>query len=206
MIRRVPRTHAAVAAACLLLAGCALGPRPTLEEPTPFDDDAAEPVVELLGRAGAVEFDAAYTITPTSAVAATSATVSRTPDLTRVVIGDVVFELRADGATTCTGDQCDDYANDARISDLGITHDFWASAFRQRLVTDSNRRVGPTAGSFTDIAGRPATCVTIQVPSSLDAVGSVLYCAISDGVLARYQGADVSIELTSFTPAVGGDG
>jgi hypothetical protein len=186
-------------AGAAVLAGCAVGERPSLEEPTSFDDDAAEPVADLLDRAGNARFEATYTITPTSAVASTTATVTRTPDSAHIEIGDVVFDVSGNQTRTCTGDDCDDFANDARISDLGITHNFWGPAFRQRLVTDSGRRVGPTTGSFEQIAGRPATCVTIQVPSSLEAVGSVLYCALDDGVLARYQGADVSIELTSFT-------
>ncbi len=183
----------------MLLAGCAVGERPTLEQPTEFDDGAAEPVAELLDRAGTARFDATYRITPTSAVESTDARVTRTPDRARIEIGDVVFETEGGTTTTCTDGNCDEFANDARISDLGITHNFWGPAFRQRLLTDSSRRVGPTTGSFTQIAGRPATCVTIQVPSSLDAVGSVVYCALDDGVLARYQGADVSIELTSIT-------
>lgn len=192
-------TAVGAAVGVTLLGGCALGERPTLDEPTTFDDDAAAPVVELLDRSGNARFEATYTITPTSAVASTAATMTRSPDRAHIEIGDVVFDISDGETTTCTDDSCDDFANDARISDLGITHNFWGPAFRQRLITDSGRRVGPTTGSFTDIAGRTATCVTIQVPSSLDAVGSVLYCALDDGVLARYQGADVSIELTSFT-------
>ena len=71
-----------------------------------------------------------------------------------------------------------------------------------RLEVDAGRRIGPSVASSLTIAGLPATCVDVVLPSAATTTGSVRYCALDSGVLARYFGADVSIELTSFSLAV----
>ena len=68
-----------------------------------------------------------------------------------------------------------------------------------RLEVDARRRIGPSVATSLTIAEFPATCVDVIVPSAATTTGSVRYCALESGVLARYFGADVSIELTSFS-------
>lgn len=199
---RSPSRRRALAAIPLIaiVAACATGQRPTLTDAANIDDDATAHVLERLDRSPLGNFTATYEITPTSGTDSTEATVTQDGAELRVEVGDVVFTANGTTTTTCdtSGNSCDDYANDARISDLGITHRFWGSAFHQRVATDSGRRVGATTGTVDTIAGQPAACVAIQVPSTLDAVGTVNYCALDQGILARYLGADATIELTSF--------
>lgn len=204
MTRSTSRRRATLAiASCAIVTACATGQRPTLSEPDPVGDGAAASVIERLDRAPIGDFTAVYEITPSSTTQPTVATISQTGSELRSQIGDVVYT--SDGATTTTcdvaGEACDDFANEARISNLGITHQFWGPSFRQRLATDSDRRIGTSEGAIDTIAGQSAACVAIKIPSSLDAVGTVSYCALDEGVLGRYIGADGTIELTSYAPA-----
>lgn len=198
-----PRTIVACALLTVITTACATGQRPTLTDPEPVEDGAAATVIERLERPPLGDFTAVYAITPTSGTETTVATISVEGDETRAEIGDVVYASNGTSTTTCdsAGAACDDFANEARISNLGITHTFWQAAFRQRLTTDAGRRIGTSSGSVETIAGQPAACVSIKVPSSLDAVGTVSYCALDLGVLGRYIGADATIELTEFTTA-----
>jgi hypothetical protein len=193
----------AVVALATLTTGCAVGERPTLQAAELITDPASETVVERLDRPPVGDFDAVYTITPTATGGSpATATITSRGGEVRAEIGSVVFTTDATGlTTTCAldGTACDDIADDARISDLGITHQFWSSAFRQRLATDAARRIGTSTGTTDTIAGQSAVCVAIKLPSSVEQVGTATYCALDQGVLARYTGADATIELTSFT-------
>jgi len=190
-------------ALCTLLTACATGQRPTLTDPEPVDDGAAASVLERLDRAPLGDFTAVYEITPSSGTTPTIATVSQRGDELRAEIGNIVYTTDGAATSTCdvTGGPCEDFANEARISNLGITHQFWRAAFRQRLATDAGRRIGTSTGTVDSIAGQSAACVAIKVPSALEAVGTVSYCALDQGLLGRYIGADGTIELTSFTLA-----
>ena len=193
---------AAIASLAALTSACALGERPTLAEQAPISDEAASVVMQQLQSVADDSFVATYVITPSSADEPTAATVTRTGDgVVTAQIGSVVYTSNPDGrTTTCVADgtNCDDFANDARISDLAVTHLFWGPSFERRLQTDSGRRIGTSGLSEATIAGQAATCVEVKVPSSLEAVGTVTYCAIEPGLLARYYGADVLIEMSSF--------
>jgi hypothetical protein len=104
---------------------------------------------------------------------------------------------------TCAvgGTDCVDSIDNARISNLSVTSTFWGPSVVSKLELDSARSVDASTGRTDTIANLPATCADVHVPS-IDGVGSVTYCAVDNGVLARYFGADVSIELTSFVPSV----
>lgn len=189
-----------IAFTVLTTAACATGPRPTLIDAQPVVDDAAASVIDRLDRQPQADFVAAYAITPSWADQPTIATVARTDGEFRTQIGDVVYTTNGTATTTCdvAVGTCEEYANEARISDLGITHQFWGPAFRQRLTADSGRRIASSTGSVDSIAGQSAACVAVQIPSSIDAIGTVNYCALDLGVLGRYVGADATIELTSI--------
>ncbi len=179
-----------------LLGACVTGERPTLEQVAQTDDPAAATVIERLERADSISFTATYDITPTSAAQPTTAIVRQLDNRRRVTIGDVDYVTDGGRSTTClrATDECFDFLDDARISDLGITNRFWSDGFATRLTVDAARRVGFSEGTTETIAGRAAVCASVPVLG-----GDKLYCALDEGVLARYYGADVVIELTSYS-------
>ena len=190
--------------ALVALSGCALGERPTLEAADVITDTATQTVAERLDRSPVVDFTATYAITPSSSTDSTVATITSEGGVIETRIGDVVYTTDPAGnTTTCRagGTDCTDGADDALVSNLGVTHRFWSSSARQRLVTDAARRIGTSTGTTDTIAGQSAVCVAIKLPSSVEAVGIVSYCALDQGLLGRYIGADGTIELTSLDVA-----
>ena len=183
--------------------GCFTGQRPTLVERPTIDDPAVQAVLDRLSVADDAEFSATYAITPTLTGAATTATVSRSDSATLISIGSVEYVIEGPSTRTCTLDEqvCVDFLDDARVSDLNITHRFWGDAFRTRLEIDAGRRIGFSSPSDETIADWPAACVDIPVPSATEQAGVLRYCALDEGPLARYIGADVSIELVEFSPS-----
>jgi len=199
MLLHLRRQFLVFSALVVVLTGCLTGERPTFEPGSSIGDAAAEAVLGRLGGAESLNFFATYRIVPSSTGIATQATVAQLGSRLRITIGDVEYSSDGDRSRTCQDDSCVDFLDDARISNLNITHGFWGSAFRSRLELDASRRIGPSAGSSTTIAGQSAACVDVIVPSVATATGTVVYCALDVGALARYFGADVSIELTSFS-------
>lgn len=196
--RRAGRSAALATAAAIVLGGCVTGERPVLEPEPAVNDPAIETVLDRLDRAGSTAFTAVYDIIPSTTGATTTATVRRLENgRTLVTIGAVEFLIDGSVTRTCVADDCVDVIDDARVSDLNITHRFWGESFAARLELDATRNLRDGQGRIDTIAGQPATCVDIEVVG-----GTPTYCAIDAGVLARYFGADVSIELTSFSTDV----
>ena len=193
-----------IGAAIVTLTGCFVGERPTLVSESPVDDPAAKAVLERLNRANTVDFIARYQIIPSSTGATTEATVAQLDGRRKITIGNVEYTTDGVEAQTCQNNDegCVDFLDEAPISDLNITQGFWGPAFRSRLELDAKRRIGPSAASTTTIAGHDAVCVDVILPSVVTTTGTVVYCALDAGVLARYFGADVSIELVAFSPEV----
>ncbi len=201
--RRVAVTAVAAVVAAAVLAGCFTGERPTLvAAPTDaVDDPAVAAVVERLDRAESTTFSATYDIIPSTTGETTEAVIVATDGRQRMRIGDIDYVIDGGVSRTCdlVVGECVDLLDDARISDLNITHEFWGDAFAARLRLDGSRRVGFSAGRVETIAGQTAACVDVPVPGVQAVSAAVTYCALDAGVLARYFGADVSIELTSFS-------
>jgi hypothetical protein len=204
MSPRFGRTLILVGVAAAMLSGCFTGARPTLVPRAPIDDPAARAVDVLLEQAGSVDFIATYDIIPSTSGETTEATVVQLDGQRRITIGNVDFISTGASSRTCqsgVGD-CVEFLDDSRVSDLNITHLFWGPAMQSRLELDAGRRIGPSVATDATIGDRPAVCVDVLLPSTVATTGSVVYCALDTGVLARYFGADASIELTSFSLAV----
>ncbi len=180
-----------------MLTACQTGPRPTITDER-TTDPAVRTVSGLLDDArtnGA--FTATYEIAPTAVgTEPVRATVANTFERVEIVIGEVLYVVDASAGETCDADRsnCVSGVDDARISNLGITHAFWADSAAARLRTDAGRAIGNPQSQPDTIADQPAECVAVPV-----AGGTIEYCALEAGPLARYRGADATIELTSFT-------
>jgi hypothetical protein len=199
-----PRAALAAIGACcgILLTGCVTGERASLEPVAQVDDAVAAVVLQRLDLADSVAFTATYNIFPSTTGEPTVATVRQLEGRQRVTIGTVDYLIDAGTAQTCNHDtgECLDYIDEAQISDLNITHRFWSDGAADRLLTDASRRVGFSVGHAETIADRPAACADVPVLG-----GTVVYCALDAGVLARFFNADVTIELTSFSNDVDAD-
>ena len=200
-LRHVLSTVAALVAAGLLVSGCFTGERPTLaEQPVvgaPVGDPASDAVLGQLAAVADASFTATYEITNNFGPVTRDATVVQTADRRRsITVGDVRFLIEGASTATCdlaAGGPCRNWIDDAAVSDLQVTHQFYARSASDRLRTDAQRRVGPTDGYEAEIAGRTARCVSVPVSG-----GSKVYCVLGDGVLALYQGPDVVITLTGY--------
>jgi hypothetical protein len=195
-------TAAIVVGSIFLMTACQTGPRPTVTDERK-SDPSVQAVTSRLDQARTNgDFTATYDITPTMTGAPTAnATITVSENSISIAIGDVLYVIEGGVGQTCNADRtaCVEGINDARISDLLITHAFWADSASARLRNDAGRTIGTPQPTSETIAGQPATCVDVPV-----AGGTVVYCALDAGPLARYRGADTTIELTSFTPGNSG--
>lgn len=188
--------------AALTLASCATGPRPSFDADEPAQqatgDPAIDGVLERLGRVGIEQFTADYTVLTRLGDKESTATVVQADNSRRsITINDVRFLDGSGTAATCnlTTAECEAVINDARVSDIQITHDFYGSSFARRLRVDAGRSLAPARGYTETIGGKPATCADVPVSG-----GTKVYCALDSGPLARYDGNDVLIELVALNP------
>ena len=205
MLRRAP--WLVMAASSLLLAGCFTGERPSFEDedavPTePTGNDEIDAVLGLLDSVDNAEFTAGYAIeTKFGDLSSTGLVVQAAGQRRSVTVDNDARSVRfiVDGADERTCDlttaQCEASLNDARISDTQLPHTFYGPAFAARLRADADRRIGDPTSYTKTIAGQDAQCVDVAV-----AGGTKTYCALPSGALAEFVGADVSIELTSYSP------
>lgn len=196
------RTVLIAAVAALTLAACATGPRPTFDADDPAEqatgDPAIDAVLERLDRVALERFTADYTILTRLGGKESTATVVQADNSRRsITINDVRFLDGVGTATTCdlTTAECEAVINDARVSDVQITHDFYGSSFARRLRVDAGRSLSPAVGYTETIGGASAICADVAVSG-----GTKVYCALDTGPLARYDGNDVVIELVTSTP------
>jgi hypothetical protein len=198
--RAVRRCHLALGVAItLVLSGCFTGERPRLVEgATTTGDAAADAVLTRLEAAGDAVFTGDYEVVTKFGDITTPATVVQAgPARRAITIGDVRFIV--DGAETATcdleSDTCSRTIDAARVSNLQLTPDFYAASAAAPLRRDTEQRAGPTRASSETIAGQPATCVVVTTTG-----GDSTYCALDSGPLARLDAADLSIELTDYSP------
>ena len=192
---------------CTLLAGCFTGERPSFEDEDAIPTEATgnadiDLVLGLLDSVNSSEFTAGYDIeTQFNAVSSTGLVVQAAGQRRSITVDNEARSVRfiVDGQDERTCDlltaECEASLNDARISDTQLSHTFYGPAFAARLRTDAGRRIDEPIAYPKSIAGQPAQCIDIAV-----AGGTKTYCALGSGALAEFVGADVTIELTSYSP------
>lgn len=187
-----------------VLAGCFTGQRPTFEstEPLPTETGNADidAVLERLDSVSGSVFSADYDIlTKMGNVDSTATVVQARPDRRSITINDIRFLYDDAAVATCelTSGECEATINDARVSNVSLGHEFYGPSFAQRLRVDASRRVAEPRGYTITQADQQALCVDVPVTG-----GTVTYCALVNGALARYDGADLFIEMTETSDAV----
>lgn len=198
-VRSMRATIGALALAAALT-GCFTGERPTLSSvPQSTGDPAADAVLERLGDAATATFTARYQIASAAGEEAEAAVAQEGSTRRSITIGDTRYLVNGTSTATCSvGDgTCVDAIQPARVSDLGVTPDFYAASPAARLRRDAASRVGPTTSSTETIAGQPATCVIIPIAQS-----AARYCALDAGPLAGMRTTDVTVDLTEYAARV----
>ena len=190
----------------LSVAGCATGPRPTLQKVdasadlggapgTPSGDAGADGVLGLLEGTANAQFTATYHITRKLGPQETDATVVQDGTSRSITVGDVRF-LHTSKDVTCTVSTaaCEPGTLDARISDYSVGSAFWSGGPARALRVAMTRRSGPPVASTQKVAGQSAQCVDVPVGSGVEH-----YCATALGPVARWDTAAVAVVLTGLS-------
>ncbi len=190
-----------VLASAGVLSGCMTGERPTFESDVAFasetGNEAIDAVLERLDRARLATFTGDYEIlTRLGGQESTARIVQDGANRRSVTVNSIRFVADDGSEATCdlVAATCEASINDARISDVIATHDFYADSAARRLRTDAGRRIGEPVGYDVTLAGQAALCVDVPVTG-----GTVAYCALDQGPLARYDGSDTLVELTAYS-------
>ncbi len=195
----------ALLALAAVSAGCFTGERPEFEDEratVSSGNDDIDAVLERLGRVDVAEFTAGFEIRTKFGSLTSTGTVTQAPGSRRsITVANASlrtrFVIEGESVRTCNllTSECEASIVDARISNTQLPHTFYAPAFETRLRISADRRIGEPVGYDETIAGQAARCVDVTV-----AGGTETFCALPDGVLAMFRGADVEIDLTSYAP------
>jgi hypothetical protein len=187
----------------LSVGGCMAGERPSFNAPpqggstgTSVGDPNVDAVLVRLESGRTQAFTASYDLVRRLGNVQRTATVAEDGTGRRsVTIGDVRYLSNGNSQRTCqlTDGTCDEGLNEARVSDTGLASRFDTFMPARRLRIANDRREGATTAETVTIAGESARCVTIPVGA-----GREMYCVLDAGVIARWDAADVHVELTDF--------
>ena len=189
----------------LVASACQTGKRPSfVDDPFPkgssTGDAAIDAVLAKLDGVGDEPFTAIYDVTTKFGNVTRTASVSVAPGRRSVTFGKVRFLSSGQSTSTCVFDAsplCSAGLEIVRISDTLVTPDFYALDAAKRLRRDAQSTVVPTVTRTETVGNQPATCVDLAVTG-----GTVIYCVLDSGLLAKIDDADVAVTLTSWVPAV----
>lgn len=196
--RRLP----VLALSALLLTGCFTGPRPYFsDDPFPTGtmtgDPAIDAVLEKFDAVTSGPATAAYSVLTKFGNTTTQAVAILDAGSRSITIGNVRYVQTPGASLTCTADDqsapCVEGLDATRVSDIGITIDFYAQDTATRLRRDATATIAPTTAHDETIAEQPATCVDLPL-----AGGVAVYCVLDNGLLARLDDGDVAVNLILY--------
>lgn len=189
----------------IVATACQTGERPSfVDDPfpkgAPTGDAAIDAVLAKLDSVADSPFTATYDITTKFGNVTRTASVSVAAGRRSVTVGNVRFLSTGQSTSTCIFDEsplCSAGLEVARISDTLLTPDFYAVDAAKRLRRDAQSTVVPTVTRTETVGDQAANCVDLAVTG-----GTVVYCVLDSGLLAKIDDADVAVTLTSWVPAV----
>lgn len=196
-------------AAAVLLTGCFTGQRPHFNNDpfspgSPTGDAAIDVVLAKLDNPTAGPATALYAVLTKFGNTTVAATVVLADDRRAVEVGAVRYLDLGEQQFTCTIDAATAVSTDcaggldaARISDVGITIDFYAAEAATRLRRDAQAQLSPAVAHDEVIANQNATCVSVALTG-----GTAIYCVLTNGLVAKLDDGDVLITLGLLVPTV----
>lgn len=208
MTRRVTLGLCTFATAALL-SGCFTGQRPHFNN-DPFGpgnrtgDEAIDALLSKLDAVTTGPATAFYSVLTKFGNTTVGASVMLDGARRSVQI-DTTQYLATDGQQfTCTVDatthistDCTDGFDAARISNVGVTVDFYAAEAATRLRRDAQAQLSPAVAHEEVIANLDASCVSVALTG-----GTAVYCVLASGLIAKLDDGDVLITLGLFVPTV----
>jgi len=188
----------------LVLGGCFTGERATFDSTdtfqpgTPTGDANVDPILDQLDHVTKGPATAHYEVLTKYGNLQSSASVALSPGKRNVIVDNTRYIQNDKGTATCTVDRtiaCSSGFDPTRISDVGITVDFYATDAAKRLRRDTQAKIGPTVPHTTTMAGQKLACVDIPLNG-----GTASYCVLPDGLLAKRDDGDIRILLKNYTP------
>jgi hypothetical protein len=205
-LAHVSRVLTAVVLVAALATGCALGERPTMaaEAPTapgePTGDPLIDAVLSRLDQVGTAQFSAQYTaVRRMGGVTSTVRVTQSAPTRRSVTIGQIRYLTEGSETNTCdlAAGTCEPGTLSQRISDTGLqTPDFVFDGLAKRLRLDETAKIAPSSASTVGIVDQSASCVDVPL-----AAGTSQYCALDNGVIAKYAGGDFTLDLVGYSAA-----
>jgi hypothetical protein len=191
----------ALALSAVLLTGCFTGERPHFnDDPFPTGamtgDAAIDAVLLKLDTPVTGPVTATYSVlTKFGNITNTAAAVVDAGNRS-VTIGNVRYIQTPTAGATCTVDgsvPCTAALDASRVSDIGVTIDFYSAEAATRLRRDARAKIAPTTPHAETIADQSAICVDVPL-----AGGTAVYCALDNGLVAKVDDGDVAVNLTAL--------
>lgn len=196
-------------ATAALLSGCFTGQRPHFDT-NPFGpgnqtgDAAIDAVLAKLDTVTAGPATAFYAVLTKFGNTTVLAAVVLDGQRRSVEVGTTQFLSTGGQEYTCTVDatthvsaDCSSGFDVARISDVGVTIEFYAAEAAKRLRRDAQAQLSPAVAHDEVIANQDASCVSITLTG-----GTAMYCVLANGLIAKLDDGDVLITLGLLEPTV----
>ncbi len=188
-------------ACTLLLAGCALGQRPTLEAPEvptptgPVGDAQVDALLDRMATMSTGTFSATFSLTHDGQT--TAAEVNRQPPITAVAIGSDRFYAGGNRELSCNGSSCADGIDADLVTRVGWEPTFFSDDAAADMRAAYSARTAEPSFSTRESPAGPADCVTIAL-----AAGSDIYCVAASGMLTYADGPGGTIVLDTISEQV----